>query len=304
MTKTKNSTNLFTKIKEMFSGGKAPDGENENNASCKEPLLFEKFCFTMNGMSAVSEIVEGAKTENGGMHLAYYHLLSYYNGAENICEKNVIAEIDGGRELYEETAGLFGRYGVVKWNGFCGPNPRGLLDGWTGSFKAELSDGSHISASGSNNFPKTYYSVLNSLKSRVQYEKITGTHLELENFSIDIPETWRDVMTLYHDAGYTAFETEIQGELKATLIIDNNTYGYSKSYDTAYCAGRLEKDGESTHFITVRENYHMKNFEDSLTTAQKAVSADFNGARRMITESITGIGGWKFIPEEGETESE
>lgn len=299
----RNISGMFNKFKRLFSGGKDPDDGNENDASGREPLLFEKFCFSMNGMSAGSEIVEGVKTESGGLHLAYYHLLSYYNGDENISRKNMIAEIDGGRDLYEETADMFGRYGVVKWNGFLGPNPPRILDGWTGSFDAELSDGSHISASGSNNFPKTYYKVLNSLKNRVQYEKITGTHLEFEHFSIDVPETWRDVMTVYHGACYTAFETEIKGELKATLIIDNNTYGYSKSYDTAYSAGRLEKEGESTRFITVRENYQMKNFEDSLTTAQKAVSAEFTVARRLITESITGIGGWKFIPEDGGTES-
>ena len=45
---------------------------------------------------------------------------------------------------------------IMKWNGFNGPNPPGLLDGTMFRFEAVLNSGEKIRASGSNNFPKHY----------------------------------------------------------------------------------------------------------------------------------------------------
>lgn len=266
-----------------------------------DPLLFENFCFQTQGMSAEAEVVEGIKTPDGGLTLSYYLHRSYYDGENDVDEKNIIAEITGDSAFYEEISALLGSYRVMEWDGFSGPNPPGVLDGESGGFEAKLTDGGTISAHGSNNFPKNFSFLMRKLRERLQYEEITGTHLELTQYAVDIPESWAGVMTLYRGAGYVAFETELDGGLKATLIIDNDTYGYSDSYDNAFLAGRLLKDGEKPRFITVRESYEMKYFEASLTEAQKAVSTDFQRAREAITASITGINGWTFMPEDGST---
>ena len=54
-----------------------------------------------------------------------------------------------------EIAGVFIDCDVASWNGFHGSDPR-VLDGYSFSFEAALSDGTTISASGSNSSPKGY----------------------------------------------------------------------------------------------------------------------------------------------------
>ena len=244
-------------------------------------------------------MVEGVKTEDGGLRLSYQLERSYYNGEKDIEEKDVISEITGDAAFYSEISALLGNYDVASWDGFSGANPPGILDGESGGFDAVLSDGSTISAYGSNNFPKFFGTVMRKLQNMVQYEKLSGTHAAFAEFSVEVPESWQGVMTIYHGAGYEAFETELGGDLKATLIIDNDPYGYADSYDTAFRAGRLVKEGENDRFVTVRESNRMKDYEESLTPEQKNVSESFSEARSAITASIEGAGGWTFIPEDG-----
>ena len=46
--------------------------------------------------------------------------------------------------------------GILKWDGFRGKNPRGVLDGTMFSFTATVNGGRRLNADGSNNFPKHY----------------------------------------------------------------------------------------------------------------------------------------------------
>ena len=45
---------------------------------------------------------------------------------------------------------------VMKWDGFHGKHPKGVLDGIMFGFTAEVNDGRVIKADGSQNFPKGY----------------------------------------------------------------------------------------------------------------------------------------------------
>ena len=51
---------------------------------------------------------------------------------------------------------LLNQFPVMKWNGFHGKHPRGVLDGEMFSFQATVNDGVTIRAEGSANFPKGF----------------------------------------------------------------------------------------------------------------------------------------------------
>ena len=292
-------TVLIAGCERDFGGSETPTTEAAPPGG--DPLPFETFRFHTQGMSAEAEVVEGERTKDGGLRLSYQLERSYYDGEKDIDEKDVIREVTGDAAFYDEISALLGNYGVASWDGFEGQNPPGFLDGESGGFDAVLSDGSTISAYGSNNFPKFFGTVMRKLQDRVQYEELSGTHIVLSTFSVDVPESWPGVMTLYHGTGYEAFETALDGGLKATLIIDNDPYGYADSYNTAFRAGRLVKEGEEDRYVTVRESYRMENYEDFLSPEQKAVSNTFTDARAAITASIAGANGWTFLPEDGST---
>ena len=52
---------------------------------------------------------------------------------------------------------LLNAFPVMKWDGFHGKHPRGVLDGEMFSFQATVNDGISIHAEGSANFPKGFH---------------------------------------------------------------------------------------------------------------------------------------------------
>ena len=58
---------------------------------------------------------------------------------------------------FEEALAVFNRCGVLGWNGFNGPHPRGVLDGIMFRFTLVSEGKKIVSASGSQNFPRRFY---------------------------------------------------------------------------------------------------------------------------------------------------
>lgn len=52
---------------------------------------------------------------------------------------------------------------VMKWDGFYGKHPRGVLDGRMFDFSAKVNGGHSIKASGSENFPKGFRELVRTL---------------------------------------------------------------------------------------------------------------------------------------------
>ena len=57
----------------------------------------------------------------------------------------------------EEVLALLNDCQVMKWDGFDGPHPKGVLDGTMFRFDARVNDGKSIQAQGSQNFPKHFH---------------------------------------------------------------------------------------------------------------------------------------------------
>ena len=115
----------------------------------KEIASVESLCLRESGMRVTTEYEILQK--NGQAEVSLY-FIRYESGAgkdERQLQKRVTLPLNEDLDRLNE-------YHVIKWNGFNGPNPPGLLDGTMFRFEAVLNSGEKIYASGSNNFPKHY----------------------------------------------------------------------------------------------------------------------------------------------------
>ena len=115
----------------------------------KKPLVtsFTEISLDISGMRSADEYVikcNGSKSE-----LAHY-IKVYINGEDRRELKNSVTVNT------ESVISVLNNCCVMRWNGFNGKNPRGVLDGYMFRFTALLNDEAKVYASGSNNYPCRY----------------------------------------------------------------------------------------------------------------------------------------------------
>ena len=89
------------------------------------------------------------KADGDKAELSYY-IFSYANGQEEkVLKKRT--ECDTA-----ELIDLLNSFDFVRWNGFNGKHPAGVLDGTMFSLRATLNGGQILKADGSENFPKHF----------------------------------------------------------------------------------------------------------------------------------------------------
>ena len=108
----------------------------------------ERLNLRLSGMRLTEEyefIVNGDKTE-----ISYYKM-SYANSEEErILEKRTVWDT---KTVIDALNG----FDVIKWDGFHGKHPKGVLDGTTFKITATLNGGQKLYADGSQNFPKHFH---------------------------------------------------------------------------------------------------------------------------------------------------
>ena len=96
----------------------------------------------------VSEEYE-IKTEGNQAVISYY-IMSYASGEEErVLKKRT--ELDT-----KSVIAALNSFDFIKWNGFDGKHPKGVLDGTMFKLSATLNGGRKLSANGSQNFPKHF----------------------------------------------------------------------------------------------------------------------------------------------------
>lgn len=137
--------------------------DDEYRVSLLEPTDFESFVISEQGTSAIHDVFEAERTADG-VRLSHFDATYSWSYETDDYEESRENEtvLDGGEALYMYLAGLVRSCGVSGWDGFRGTNTH-VLDGKMFSFKAKLSDGTSVSASGSNAFPKHYREFFNGL---------------------------------------------------------------------------------------------------------------------------------------------
>jgi hypothetical protein len=113
-----------------------------------------KILLRLSGMRVTEEYEIVCNNDRAELSLYVFY---YTNGEEKRrLEKRAETDIDLIINLLNECK-------VIKWDGFFGKNPPGLLDGTMFRFEAEVNDGMKIYAHGSNNFPKHYRDLTKAL---------------------------------------------------------------------------------------------------------------------------------------------
>ena len=109
---------------------------------------YECICWSISGMRVSRE----------------YEIVKKGDEAE-VTEYELRCVTGGGRERHMERRTrcsesqmleLLNSFPIMKWNGFNGKHPRGVLDGEMFLFKATVNEGKLIRAEGSENFPKGF----------------------------------------------------------------------------------------------------------------------------------------------------
>lgn len=287
----------------------SPGSRNTPNAfSGSEAVPFEHFKMSLRGMLNENPVIEGVKSQNGGLRMEYYLSSSYWDKTANRQKekKMIICALEGDVAFYTEIAKLLGQYQIKKWNGFRGNNPPGILDGESGYFTIVLTDGSSISASGSNNFPSGFRGLWMLLKERLTSREIGEVNFATDAYSVTLPTAWIGEVTSRREEGLTCFEIPIAGKKQTILIIHEPSYGYyqdngNKSIKIGVLrpVDKNDREEKTSRFITIRENGAWENSYASLTQAQKAICGKLAEDKAAIAASLKGTNGYILVPEDG-----
>lgn len=116
---------------------------------------FKILTLTLKGMRGIEEyeiVCNGEESE-----VARYSKFYTRDEDERTLEKSATVPT-------EEIINLFNECSLIKWDGFNGPNPRGVRDGWMFTLTAEVNEGRKIRAEGSNNYPKRYHEFMAEIR--------------------------------------------------------------------------------------------------------------------------------------------
>ncbi len=122
----------------------------------KKPAVdsFGKILLKISGMRGS---IEYEITDREGQTEISLYEFRYGNGAEErILEKQAFCKTD-------EFIAFLNECNIMRWDGFEGKHPRGVLDGRMFRFSAEVNGGTTIRANGSENFPRHFRDFENKL---------------------------------------------------------------------------------------------------------------------------------------------
>lgn len=261
---------------------------------------FKSFKLVQTDMTAQRRVYEGYKTENG-VHLEYYISTEMWDDktSENVECRDTIRKIDGDEKLFQKLCELFGNCRIEKWADFHGYDSR-VLDGTGMSFEAVLADGTEVNANGTNGFPKNFSTFTQELHKLIATEKINSVKFTDGTYEVTLPVSWVGTVTASFSENHVAFYVDKTdgGEL-TFFIIDNDTYGYSSdSYRGRIEVGRLISD-EDVRFITARDNYSIASYAKSVSEEAAAIWKNYENDKLAIIESLRGVNGYEFYPEDG-----
>ncbi len=156
---------------------------------------------TTGNSTAQKTVYKAQKTENG-VHIEYYLIPSYAAGMmgmmsalggmgmmsmmngmtpsanpnttypsgapaipdEPANQKTMLKNYEASADVYKDLARCLSACNIISWNGFSGPSPAGMRDGGDFTLHVVLDDGTEISASGTNNYPQNYSTLLSALQ--------------------------------------------------------------------------------------------------------------------------------------------
>ena len=123
-------------------------------------IAFDRIRLKISGMR-LTEVYEIVCRDDGAAELSQYYV-SYENHEDklNLIKRTVCP----AKEILE----LLNNCGILRWDGFRGPNPRGVRDGYMFDFTAQVNGDRTVCASGSNNYPRHYHELTDAFRLLLQ----------------------------------------------------------------------------------------------------------------------------------------
>ena len=282
-------------IPDSDHGGEKDAGE----ALYGDPLDFEEIEIHTNDMSAQEKVYRLTKTETG-IRLSYYYLTSSWDGDENDSMDHIkpIRELEGDREMLEKLQKLAGGCGIEDWDGFSGYNSD-VLDGTSFSFRAKLTDGRVIHASGTNSFPTHFRAFCDEIGELMTSSPVNSTQFHGQGFTMTVPESWVNRVTLFYGDGYYAFTLPGESGNAYILRVDLGEQGYTDSgegEDIRVC--RLISEEEKL-FLTFHLYGNLGMPREQLTEEQLAIYDSLAEELPGIMESVESADGYRKEAEDG-----
>ena len=272
-----------------------------------EGVYVVNFELSVNNCSAELEVYLGEMNEEGGKVVSLVRR-SRYGENGYIDEDKPFGKISGGSEFTKKMAKLFSDCNVYGWDGFHGANPPGVLDGTSMSFKAEFSDGSRVSASGSNNFPAGYHVLKNALAEMTTRGILEKAELEYGGIVLKLPDEWAGNTRFSFSSDIAVVEV-VEGKDSVALIrLEISESGYrDDSENVRYRLGRLIKDGEeffvSLYLYGPMDSGYLSAKNKNIFKDEKLdiLKAAFEGdSRDVIAQTVSAVEG-EWFAEKGDT---
>ena len=139
------------------TGVNASDKNAKNSGTADEKRITD-FQLSINNCTAEDTVFRGIlKKHSAILTCSAEHEYYDLKKQKHISESRILSRKKGGRAFLMQLRQLLDRAEIEKWDGFDGAAPKDVLDGSSMTFLAHGADGSEISASGNNNFPKNYH---------------------------------------------------------------------------------------------------------------------------------------------------
>lgn len=275
----------------FYFRNKKPDKDPvQQDNSTTVPLDFKSLKLTENNCSAIVEVLEAEKTNNG------IRLTRAYENISND-ERTVVREINGDEALLNEVQTKLGQLKVEKWNGFKGSNPPDILDGTSMNFECTMSDGSRITAYGSNNFPKNYNEVHRYLFDMLYSEMLKSDVFKGECYEVTLPKSWVGKVKVTFEDDFNAFSIPLGDSQVLLMRIDYRRYELNdKSKLTRI--GTIKKKGSDEELFLEVLDYGSYMKEDDGTPEQYEIYKSFNDDIKNIIDSIKLANGYEFVESE------
>ena len=144
---------------------------------------FDRIELSEHGTMAVYDRYVAERTKNGVL-LSYYRV---YMAADD--REELVYQREEGPEVYEALVAACAQAKMRSWDGYSGSNPH-VLDGGGFSLDVVLSDGSTVSAHGSNAQPKRFGLFSVPFVNAVCFVNLQSNQYHASRFQATLPETW------------------------------------------------------------------------------------------------------------------
>ena len=287
-------------------GQKTPDGTQTaatKGGKSVKAVDFESIEVTETGTMAFSTVYSCKRTENG-VHVDYYIFQDKWDeeSNEHLNEKRMIHSFDGDQAVYQKIAVLLGSVPFSSWDGYSKTNSL-VTDGSSFSLNAELSDGSKVTANGTNAYPDGYREFVNRLDAVCATELVKDTTFETADYSFSVPKSWvGNVYAVYRD-GMIGFEVKTKKKYRMILCF------YQSSYNSAgdvsdYVSLVSFLKGEETWFVKMRRMADSYSALEEMNSKQQAICNSLDEDMKTIKSSFKLKGNYEIVEDPAAEEGE